>query len=205
VIENISHLTRLHTLNLSHNHIRKLEGLECLENLKTLDVSHNLIADIKDCEQAVHLPALTSFDLRDNHISQHEEILPFFERMPKLNLLYLRGNPCVRNISQYRRSMTIAIPELVYFDERPIWKIDRLGAQAFLRGGKEEEAKVRYDYLYARQLAEQRITSHNEQVQKEGKAKRKAAFKDMMEKVKEEKGDLLERRKILREKIKNAE
>ena len=101
--------------------------------------------------------------------------------------------------------MTIAIPELLYFDERPIWKIDRLGAAAFLRGGKEEEAKVRYDYLNEINLAEKRITSHNEQVQKEGKAKRKAAFKEMMDKVKAEKGDLLERRKELKEKVKNSE
>jgi Leucine-rich repeat (LRR) protein len=58
-----------------------LDGLEGLLNLKTLDVSKNLITNIDYCAAIKLLPALTSFDVRDNQISNHEAIIPFFSEM----------------------------------------------------------------------------------------------------------------------------
>lgn len=57
-MENLTTFTKLSILNLSHNMITVVEGLEnCLE-LTTLDLSHNKIKSILDCEQIKQLPKL---------------------------------------------------------------------------------------------------------------------------------------------------
>lgn len=152
-IKNLTTLVNLVTLNLSHNKIRKIEGLDQCINLKTLDVSHNFIVDINDCEQVIELPALTNLDLRDNQIDTHNDIVPFFTRMQQVTCLYLAGNPCIRLISNYRRHMTVNLPNLYYLDEKPILEEDRLIAEAFVRGGKDEEVKVKMELEEKRRLA----------------------------------------------------
>jgi hypothetical protein len=42
--------------------------------------------------------------------------------------------------------MIVTIPSLVYFDERPVTATDRMLAEAFMRGGKDEEIRVRDEY-----------------------------------------------------------
>lgn len=38
------------------------------------------------------------------------------------------------------------IPTLTYLDERPVFEIERLKADAWIRGGAEEEERVREEY-----------------------------------------------------------
>ena len=47
MIENLEKLKRLHTLNLAHNSIERLERLDTLLKLKDLDVSHNQLYKIE--------------------------------------------------------------------------------------------------------------------------------------------------------------
>jgi len=70
-------------------------------------------------------------------------VIAFFEKIPSMNCLYMSKNPCVRKISGYRKNLTIAMPNLHYLDERPLFEAERLTADAFKRGGKEEEERVR--------------------------------------------------------------
>jgi dynein assembly factor 1 len=151
-MKNMTTLVNLVTLNLSHNKIRKIEGIDHCVNLKTLDISHNFIVDINDCEQVIELPALTNLDLRDNQIDTHNDIVPFFTRMQQVTCLYLAGNPCIRLISNYRRHMTVNLPNLYYLDEKPIFEEDRRCAEAFVRGGKDEEVKVKMEMEEKRRL-----------------------------------------------------
>jgi dynein assembly factor 1, axonemal len=72
--------------------------------------------------------------------------VPFFAELPRIELLYLRGNPCVRKIANYRKVMITTIPALIYFDERNVDKLERMFAEAFMRGGKEEEIRIRDEY-----------------------------------------------------------
>ena len=139
-------MTRLHTLNLSENQIKSLDGLEGLLNLKTLDVSKNIITDINNCAAIKLLPALTSLDVRNNQISNHEAIIPFFSEMQNLNLVYLQGNPACRKMANYRKSLIVAMTSCCYLDERPVNEIERNLAEAFMRGGKDEEIRVRDEY-----------------------------------------------------------
>ena len=111
--------------------------------LCNLDISHNHIKDINDCEQVIHLPALRSFDLRSNQIEASGDIVTFFTQMTQLHCLYLKGNPACRMVSGYRKILTVNMPNLYYLDERPIFDYERLLADAFKRGGKDEEERVR--------------------------------------------------------------
>jgi len=37
----------------------------------------------------------------------------------------------------------VNIPKLSYLDDRPIWEVDRIGADAFKIGGEEAERQAR--------------------------------------------------------------
>ena len=45
----------------------------------------------------------------------------------------------MRFISQYRKSLARGLPKLYYLDDRPVNEIERKMADAWIRGGAEEE------------------------------------------------------------------
>ena len=145
-MEGLEELTLLVTLNLSHNRIKKIEGISTLTALKTLDVSHNIITDIENVKEITTCPSLTSLDLSNNYIEFSEEIVPFFSSVDNLLCLYLKGNPCVRKINMYRKRLTIGMKNLHYLDDRPIFEIERLAADAWSTGGLEAEKEARREY-----------------------------------------------------------
>lgn len=51
----------------------------------------------------------------------------------------MKGNPCVRFISQYRKSLARGLPKLYYLDERPVNEVERKMADAWISGGDIEE------------------------------------------------------------------
>jgi hypothetical protein len=59
----------------------------------------------------------------------------------------LKGNPCVRFISQYRKSLARGLPKLFYLDDRPVNEIERIMADAWNRGGLEEEELARLAFI----------------------------------------------------------
>ena len=63
--------------------------------------------------------------------------------MPNLKVLYLQNNPVTKKIPNYRKTIISNIPTLTYLDDRPVFKDDRRHAEAFARGGLEEERKER--------------------------------------------------------------
>lgn len=46
-------------------------------------------------------------------------------------------------MTQYRKNLINKIPSLTYLDDRPVFKDDRRTAEAFCRGGFEEEKEER--------------------------------------------------------------
>lgn len=155
--------------------------------MKQLDLSHNYILDINDCDQVIELPALTCLDLRSNHIETPNAVVPFFSRLPGLNCLYMSKNPCVRKISMYRKNMTMAMPNLYYLDERPVFEAERLTADAFKRGGKEEEERVRLDWANNKKQKEKTNVDRGAQLDTESRETRKSQFKSMMNELKQSK------------------
>lgn len=63
--------------------------------------------------------------------------------MPNLKVLYFKGNPVTRLINNYRRTLINSIHNITYLDDRPVNEGDRLGAEAFFKGGYEAERKAR--------------------------------------------------------------
>ncbi|OXB70810.1 UNVERIFIED_CONTAM: hypothetical protein H355_015649 [Colinus virginianus] len=140
-IENLDQLTYLQCLNLSDNFIEKLENLSTNSELKTLLLQRNHIGanGIQDLEHLVLLKSLTVLDLSHNKIDCAELVTDVLPQLPELRVLYLHGNPVVRKIPNYRKTVINTLKALRYLDDRPVFHEDRRCAEAFARGGLTEE------------------------------------------------------------------
>ena len=94
--------------------------------------------------------------------------------MPNLKVLYLMNNPCTGKIKNYRKTVISKLPNLKYLDDRPVFADDRRNAEAFSRGGLEEERKER--------------ALIQEEKRKKDEYNRKT-FADMIKKARQEKKD----------------
>lgn len=99
-INGLSRLPLLHTLNISHNDIRCIDGLsEC--PIETLICTHNYLEDVTSVEHLALCTTLQTIDLQNNNI--HDvKVLEIFAKLPNLKCLYLKGNPVVSQVKQYR-------------------------------------------------------------------------------------------------------
>lgn len=73
-------------------------------------------------------------DLSNNHIGP--ALLPFFQNMPSLRVLYLQGNP-ITKLPTYRRHLVSALTGLTYLDDQPVHDIERAACQAWAEVASE--------------------------------------------------------------------
>ncbi|KAL7056532.1 hypothetical protein AAHC03_021072 [Spirometra sp. Aus1] len=142
-IENLSHLVYLDTLDVSHNMICKIENLSMLPNFKKLVIAHNKLSTLDDIKHLAECKELSVVDLQQNRIEDPEVLEEVFAKMPNLKVLYNQGNPFVRKVKNYRKNFINQCAQLTYLDDRPVFAKDRACAEAFYRGGLEEESRVR--------------------------------------------------------------
>lgn len=139
----------LYALNLSDNLLEKIENLGNLTKLETIQLKRNRIGrngGVDDVLGLLECPSLTVVDISENHIDD-PEILPLvLEKMPHLAVLYMQGNPVCKKIKNYRKVLITKIPTLKYLDDRPVFEDDRRFAEAWSRGGLDEERKERDTY-----------------------------------------------------------
>ena len=130
------------TLNLSQNLLTKVTGLDKLPNLETLNLAKNNIRTVEDIEHLAQCAAVTTLDLSGNKL-EDPAVLEVFKRMPNLCALYLKGNPMVRQIKHYRKTLVNELPKLTYLDDRPVFELERVAANAWSAGGHEAEVAAR--------------------------------------------------------------
>lgn len=203
-IEGISTLTKLVTLNLSHNNIKVIENLGGCYSLKNLDLSHNMIEEYQNCAGLKDCPSLTSVDLSSNYIEYDDGFLPFLFKFQNLLCFYFKGNPAIRKVKMYRKVLINGLKKLVYLDERPVKKIDRLAAQAWAEGGFELENQVRKEILEEEHKKNVSFVKNNQKLQEEYEKYRAIKIANIKADTKEKKDKLVNRQLSLRDMIRRA-
>lgn len=120
----------LDTLNISNNQLTKLEGLACCPALRTLIATHNHLVTLDSVAHLAECKALQTLDLQNNEL-EDPGIVDILKQIPDLRCLYLKGNPVVSNIKNYRKVLVTSIPSLTYLDDRPVFDNERKIAQAW--------------------------------------------------------------------------
>lgn len=141
-IENLDNCKELDTLVLSHNYIKTLENCcsEFLPVLNTLNISHNQLRDITGLEILKHCNNISILDLSFNKIDDIM-VVKVLGEMPTLHVLTMTGNPVVNSVTNYRKTMILECKSLTYLDSRPVFPRDRACAEAWKRGGFSAEKR----------------------------------------------------------------
>lgn len=98
--------------------------------------------------------------------------------------------------------MVAALKKLNYLDDRPVFDYERAVADAFARGGPEEEAKVKQEMQDKKAAEEKARRAFGKEHNEKGKKFRKDMFKKMLSEIKDEKGQLIEKRAELKKEYK---
>ena len=194
-------------MNISNNKIVRISGLKGLDSLRVLECNNNYIETLEDCQGLEDVPALENLDLKNNRINDNADdaIEFFFKLIPKARCMYFKGNGFVRKINHYRKRFMRTFPELNYLDERPIAEFERTMADAWRRGGEEEEAKVMMEMREAEEKTKREKKEYFKKAEEEGKKKRKELFKKMIDATKERKAAEIKEREVLQEKLDDEE
>ncbi len=141
-IQGLEDLTELNTLNLSSNQINFISNLDSCINLENLQLAKNRLQSLEGLQHLTLLKNLSVLDLSDNEI-EDPNLVTILQQIPQLRVLYLKGNPVIRNIRSYRKLLISSLLQLTYLDDRPVFEDERRCAMAWRVGGIEAEMEER--------------------------------------------------------------
>lgn len=201
-IEGLDNLKELVVLNLNDNIIEKVSGLGNCPAIQTCYLKRNKLGrntagNLESLRGLLECPTITCLDISENYLTDPEILPEILQKMPNLACLYSQGNDFQKKISSYRKTIIAKMPNLKFVDDRPVFEDDRRRAEAWLRGGmdeerlemklikKEKEAKhwANHD-AFLLMVKNAREEKKAEEASKEDK---KASMKDMMAAAKAEK------------------
>lgn len=130
-MEGMDALVELDTLNLSKNFITCVDSVAHMTRLTSLNLAHNKISSSAGLEHVLLMPSLQTLDLQYNKI-EDAEVVDLLAQLPDLRVLYLMGNPCVKNIKHYRRMIIARCKQLRYLDDRPVFEEERRRTDAWI-------------------------------------------------------------------------
>lgn len=100
-------------------------------SLRTLVATDNHLEAPEAVAALAACSALESLDLQSNKLGDGQALLDLLRGLPQLKCLYLRGNPLVSSLGNYRKTVVSAIPTLAYLDDRPVFERERRCAEAW--------------------------------------------------------------------------
>eukprot|EP00669_Euglena_mutabilis_P005532 TRINITY_DN1702_c0_g1_i1.p1 TRINITY_DN1702_c0_g1~~TRINITY_DN1702_c0_g1_i1.p1 ORF type:complete len:293 (+),score=43.98 TRINITY_DN1702_c0_g1_i1:267-1145(+) len=142
-MDGLDRLVQLDNINLSDNFIGRIGGLAGCVSLRTLTLKGNKLRDVEDVVHLAECPSITVLDLSENQLQDGSIVDVVLARMPNLAVLKLEGNPCIREIPHYRKTLISKLEKLRYLDDRPVTDDERRTAEAWARGGLAEERRER--------------------------------------------------------------
>ena len=140
-IEGLEAQVHLDALNLSKNYIKKIENLAHMKELTSLNMAHNHLISVADVEHVLEVPSLQTLDLQHNKIND-DGIVDVVAQMPDLRVLYLLGNPVVRSIKHYRKTIVGKCKALKYLDDRPVFDEERRRVDAWMAAFDESGGNI---------------------------------------------------------------
>jgi hypothetical protein len=110
----------------------------------------NTASDIK---ALLDTPTISVLDLKNNKLND-VKCVDVLAQMPNLKVLYLKGNPMVKKIKNYRRTLISRLRHLTYLDERPVFDTERKQVEAWAKGTTDVERTALLKAEAARQRDE---------------------------------------------------
>jgi hypothetical protein len=191
VIDNLHGLESLCTLDLSENKIKLVEGLSTLTNLTTLNLSKNSLENAASIEHLAECNNLSAVDLSHNQLAG-ANIVECIAGISKLTSLGMSGNPVCSKVAFFRKKMIVANKSLRYLD-RPVFDNERETAEEWARAGPEAERELKEKLLAMKRDEERKATQEFRQWQEYVRASHvKEASTNNLITVLEEIDDLVE-------------
>lgn len=93
---------------------------------------------------------------------------------------------------------------MTYLDDRPVMECERQMADAFARGGKEEEDRLRQQNKEDRLAKDKQNRAFTDKLIEKGKIQRKLTLKRMLEDRKVEKNDMMKSKEEIEQELKSV-
>lgn len=113
-----------------------------MTQLTNLCLKGNYLQSADDLRSILDVPSISVVDVQSNRIDDLA-VLDIFEKMPNLKVLYLQGNPVVKQIKQYRKTVISRCAQLKYLDDRPIFDDERRRVTAWSAAMSESGGDVK--------------------------------------------------------------